>query len=83
MNSFKLKYPVQFEGKEVSELSYRRLKGIDIKDGQKHSEFFERIWFFCERSLGTNCGILGELDSVDLAGFMEMVTGFLEPPAAD
>lgn len=73
----KLKYPVTFGERTITELTFRRLKARDMKDmpadGQKMSDIFKVLSRMC----GEAQPVIEELDGEDLKEATKAMTSFL------
>lgn len=73
----KLAVPITFEGREVSEITLRRLKGKDIRDMERHGSDVEKTFFIIGRLASLPPEAVDELDAADFEAVSEIIEGFM------
>lgn len=79
--SYTLVEPVQFEGRTITELQLRRLKGKDIRKVESIEDNIEKTAFLVGELSGFSPAIFDELDAADIEGVSKVIEGFMKRKA--
>lgn len=72
-----LEYPIEFQGATIQELTVRRPKGKDMRFLPKGDVGVEDMFPFFACLIGTEEGVLDEMDASDFKRLGEIVDAFL------
>lgn len=78
---YPLSEPITFEGREITELNLRRLKGKDIRRVEAIDNKIDQTAFLIGELSGNAPEIFEELDAADIDGLSKIVEGFMKRKA--
>ncbi|WP_321336591.1 phage tail assembly protein [Breoghania sp.] len=79
--SYTLEVPVEFEGREVVELTFRRIKGKDIKAMDRHNGTdVDKAFFMIARLSGMAPEFVDEMDGADFEACSKIIENFMGRP---
>lgn len=78
----KLLEPIQIEGREITELSFRRLKGKDIRAIEALDNEVDKAACAISRLAGMPPEIFDEMDGADIEAVTILIEGFMKRKAA-
>jgi hypothetical protein len=81
LTKYTLLEPISFEGREISELQFRRMKGKDIRKVEAMSDRIEQTAFLIGELSGNAPAIFDELDAADIDGLSKVIEGFMKRKA--
>jgi len=73
--------PIEFEGKQISELYLRRMKGKDIRRVESIENKIDQTAFLIGELSGNAPDIFEELDAADVDGLAKVIEGFMNRKA--
>lgn len=74
---YTLKYPMQFGDRDVTELTFNRLKGKHLKKINLMAPSMTDMLDMASKSAGEPPALFDEMDAEDFVGALEVVGGFL------
>lgn len=74
---YTLRHPVTVEGREVTSLSFRRLKGKDIREMERKDSNLDKTAFTICTLSGNPPELFDELDAEDIEGISKIIEGFM------
>lgn len=72
-----LKHPIKLEGRDITFLDFRRMKGKDIRDMDREPTNLEKAFFMIARLAGLPPEGVDELDAEDFEAASKIVEGFM------
>ena len=73
--------PVTNEGREVTELHFRRMKGKDIRDADRIDNRIDQTAHLMSALSGMPPEIFDEMDAADIDGVTKIIEGFMKRKA--
>lgn len=69
--------PIMVDGREVTELTFRRIKGKDLKDMERQPKGMEQTFFLISRLADLPPEAAEELDGEDIDAASAIIEGFM------
>lgn len=69
--------PIMVDGQEVTELTFRRIKGKDLRDMERQPGNTEKSFFIIARLSGLPPEAVDEMDGEDIDACSEIIEGFM------